>query len=65
MGKNAKLAVRLHSQEREWLLSLGNGSILEGVRNLIEQVKEKQLTRDNYCLKDKSGKSKLWGKNNW
>ncbi|MBN1991908.1 MAG: hypothetical protein JW953_04345 [Anaerolineae bacterium] len=59
MGKNAKLAVRLHSQEREWLLSLGNGNIVEGVRNLVQQAKEKQFIRDN--LRGKSGKTNLWG----
>ncbi len=60
MNKNAKLEVRLHSQEREWLLNLGNGNILEGIRNLIEQAKDRQLLRDDY-LKEKSGKTKLWG----
>ena len=64
MSKSTKLAVRLHSQEREWLLNLGNGNILEGVRNLVQQAKEKQLARDDY-LKGKSGRSKLWGKNDW
>jgi hypothetical protein len=64
MGKHAKLAVRQHSQEREWLLRLGNGNIVEGVRNLIEQAKERRLLRDDYYPKEKSGKSKLWG-NRW
>ena len=47
MGKNAESAVRLHSQEREWLLNLGNGSIREGVRNLVQQASKKQLSREN------------------
>ena len=57
MGKNNKLEVRLHSQEREWLQNLGNGSVLEGVRNLIENAKEKrlekQLTRGSYSRRKK------------
>ncbi|MBN1220098.1 MAG: hypothetical protein JXM69_14315 [Anaerolineae bacterium] len=65
MGNNTKLAVRLHSQEREWLLNLGNGSVLEGVRNLIEQAKERQLARDDYYLKSKGKKSKSWGNSRW
>ena len=57
MGKNSKIEVRLHSQEREWLQSLGNGSVLEGVRNLIENAKEKrlekQLMRGSYSRRKK------------
>ena len=59
MGKSNKIEVRLHSQEREWLQNLGNGSVLDGVRNLIEQAKEKrvekQLMRDGYRRKSKWG----------
>ena len=65
MSNNKKLAVRLHSQEREWLLNLGNGNMLEGVRNLVQQAKEKQLTRDDYYLKGKGRKSKMWGNSRW
>jgi len=57
MGKNSKIEVRLHSQEREWLQSLGNGSVLDGVRNLIENAKEKrlekQLMRSSYSRRKK------------
>jgi hypothetical protein len=57
MRKDNKLEVRLHSQEREWLQNLGNGSVLEGVRNLIENAKEKrlekQLTRGSYSRRKK------------
>ena len=37
--------VREHSQEREWLLSLGNGNIFEGVQNLIEEAKDRRTSR--------------------
>jgi len=60
MSKNTEIQVRLHSQEREWLLNLGNGNIVEGVRNLVEQVRERQLTRNDY-RKDRDNKLKLWG----
>ena len=61
MNKNIELQVRLHSQEREWLLNLGNGNIVEGVRNLLEQARERQLTRDDY-RKDRDSKFlKSWG----
>jgi len=57
MQKDNKLEVRQHSQEREWLQSLGNGSVLEGVRNLIENAKEKrlekQLMRGSYSRRKK------------
>ena len=62
MSKNTEIQVRLHSQEREWLLNLGNGNIVEGVRNLVEQVRERQLTRNDY-RKDRDNKLKLWGHN--
>ena len=61
MAKNTKLEVRLHAQEREWLLSLGNGNIIEGVRNLVEQAKEKRTLKDDYYLRGKRRKSRLWG----
>ena len=37
MAKNKKATVRSHSQEREWLVSLGKGNIVEGVRHLVQQ----------------------------
>ena len=61
MAKNTKLAVRLHSQEREWLMNLGNGNIVEGVRNLVEQNKQRLTRQDDFYLQGKNGKSKLWG----
>ena len=42
MGKDKKAVVRSHAQERDWLLSLGNGNIIAGVRSLIGQTKEEQ-----------------------
>ena len=57
MSKSNRIEVRLHSQEREWLQSLGNGSILEGVRNLVEDTKDKrtktQTIRENYARRKK------------
>lgn len=40
MGKKQDLNVRSHGEEREWLTSLGNGNILEGIRSLIESAKD-------------------------
>jgi hypothetical protein len=57
MRKSNKIEVREHSQEREWLKNMGNGSVLEGVRNLIEDAKErrseKQLMRGSYSRRKK------------
>ncbi len=59
MSKNSNLEVRLHAQEREWLLNLGQGNIIEGVRNLIQQAKDRQaLRRNDYSLRGKGGKYK-------
>jgi len=43
MTKNRKFATRSHDQERKWLMSLGNGNLVEGVKLLIEQAKGEQL----------------------
>jgi hypothetical protein len=57
MSKSNRIEVRLHSQEREWLQNLGNGSILEGVRNLVEDAKNKrtknQIIREDYARRKK------------
>jgi hypothetical protein len=60
MGKNkSKVDVRVHSQEREWLRSLGDGDIVEGARNLIRQLLEKEA--DSYDdLKFKRGFFGKW-----
>nr|BAL57571.1 hypothetical protein HGMM_F51E07C16 [uncultured Chloroflexota bacterium] len=57
MAKNAKTAVRLHSQEREWLLSLGNGNIVEGVHTLIQEVKKERGDQLQSGSKRKAEKS--------
>jgi hypothetical protein len=51
MAKNANVAVRSHSQEREWLLRLGEGNIFEGVQNLIRQEKGESKGKNNSFLK--------------
>ena len=61
MGKNTKVAVRSHSQEREWLVKLGKGNIFEGVQNLIQQEKREQWGKNKYFT-PKSGKSKTSSK---
>jgi hypothetical protein len=57
MGKNTKIAVRSHSQEREWLLRLGKGDIFVGVQNLIQQERG-DLWGKNNCSTSKREKSK-------
>ncbi len=47
MSRNTDFDVRGHSQEREWLLTLGGGNIIEGVRNLIEDLKDKGPAKDD------------------
>jgi hypothetical protein len=44
MGKNSSIIVRSHAQEREWLLRLGDGNIVAGVRSLIQQAQQKPTT---------------------
>lgn len=41
MAKDSSISVRSHSQECEWLLRLGEGNIIAGVRSLIRQAKGK------------------------
>lgn len=48
--------VRAHSQEREWLLNLGNGDIVEGAQSVIKQIMSNQTTKRD--LKDKGSKHK-------
>jgi hypothetical protein len=56
MANNTALAVRSHSQEREWLLSLGDGNIVAGVRSLIQQA-QREAT-DKHRPKNKKNKPK-------
>lgn len=58
MAKNSSITVRSHSEEREWLRSLGDGNIVEGVRHLIEQSKEENSTSNDSHHKDKPQASK-------
>jgi hypothetical protein len=57
MAKDAQGTVRSHSQEREWLLSLGDGNIVAGVRSLIQQAKGESTASDD-SLKEKDKKRK-------
>ena len=36
MSKESKLAIRSHAEERQWLINLGEGNIVKGVRTLIQ-----------------------------
>ena len=45
MKKDNKFATRSHLDERNWLINLGNGSLVEAVRLLIERAKEEQPYR--------------------
>lgn len=59
MGKNNKIAVRSHSQEREWLRRLGKGDISAGVQNLIQKEKGNLWGKNS---KGRRGNSKASGK---
>ena len=61
MGKNNKIAVRSHSQEREWLRKLGKGDISAGVQNLIQQEKGNLWGKNNHSRASR-GNSKASGK---
>ena len=40
MKKDNKFVTRSHLDERNWLMNLGNGNLVEAVRILIERAKE-------------------------
>ena len=63
MAKKSKVDVRAHSEEREWLLSLGGGNIVEGVRNLVQDLTENRSTRDDYYAASTRGKFGSWRRN--
>ena len=44
MKKDNKFTTRSHLDERNWLMSLGNGNLVEAVRILIERAKEEHQT---------------------
>ena len=56
MGKTKNSEVRGHSQEKEWLLHLGNGDIVEGAQSLIRQLMTDQAVKQT--AKGKSEKIK-------
>jgi hypothetical protein len=43
LSKNKDRVVRSHNEEREWLLKLGGGDLVEGVKNLARQLKGPHL----------------------
>lgn len=49
MSKQDNIDVRIHAQEREWLQSLGGGSLVEGAKSLIQQLMSKE--EDKGCYK--------------
>ena len=57
MFKKKKSKVREHSEEREWLVDLGEGNLVAGVQQLIQQMEEQQTRKGS--SKRKKGK---WGK---
>ncbi|NJN99315.1 MAG: hypothetical protein HC875_37075 [Anaerolineales bacterium] len=42
MAKDSPIIVRSHTQEREWLLRLGEGNIVAGVRQLLREAEGKK-----------------------
>ena len=62
MAKKLNIDVRVHSEEREWLLNLGGGNIIEGVQHLIQEMSDKRL-KDDYYLEEKRGLFGKWRKN--
>lgn len=56
MGKKQKEDVRDHSHEREWLLQLGQGNLVSGVDQLLQQMANNKNASD--YLKDHKDKRK-------
>ena len=38
MGRKHKIEVRDHNKEREWLLQMGSGNLVNGVQQLVQQA---------------------------
>lgn len=57
MKKDSNIAVRSHSQERQWLVDLGKGNLVDGVKNLI-QYSQGQPNGNNGAPKGSAGKPK-------
>jgi len=47
MKRNTRHAVRSHMQEREWLLKLGHGNLVNGVQQLLREA-ERERRRGGY-----------------
>ena len=62
MAKKYNIDVRKHSEEREWLLNLGGGNIIEGVQHLIQEMSDKRA-KDSYYPEEKRGLFGKWRKN--
>ena len=56
MSKENSGAVRSHSQEREWLLRLGDGNIVESVRQIIRLFKGDSSGESNFAKSQESKK---------
>lgn len=48
MAKNNKQSIRSHSQERQWLVNLGKGNLVEGVRSLVQQNQQGSSARNGH-----------------
>ena len=57
MFKKKNTKVREHLEEREWLVDLGEGNLVAGVRQLIQQMEEQQSRKDS-----PKRKKVKWGK---
>jgi len=57
MSKDSKLTIRSHAEERQWLLDLGGGNIVKGVRTLIKYGRG-EPAEQNGSHKGKAEKSK-------
>ncbi len=49
MAKKTNIDVRIHAQEQEWLINLGKGNIVDGARNMVEQLTGKPSSWDEYA----------------
>jgi hypothetical protein len=46
--------VRDHAKERDWLMDLGDGDLVEGVHYLIEQLQDNKEWSEDYSTERKS-----------
>ncbi len=51
MKKDNKFTTRTHLEERNWLVNLGNGNLIEGVKILIERAKGERSGQKHYKRK--------------